>query len=969
MEISITSDVLESYVFCKYKSYLKLINQQGDKSDYEKILMSLRNDIKRNAIEKIYDQNQENQVVRNVVITTYLLETGRLFLLDGLVEDKGNYISISFDGLKKISGISNLGQFVYIPILFYGGNRVHKEQRLLLELYALFLSQYQAIMPNIGIIWYGREFKTTIVHLNPDMRSAKQALLNIKKMCSAEKPPRLILNKHCHICEFNQRCYDQAVQEDNISLLRGMSEKEIKSYSLKGIFTVTQLAHTFRPRRKTKKATKEVKHRYYALQALALRDKKIYVLGMPSLPTSPVHIYLDIESNPDLGFVYLIGLIVVENGLDKHFSFWADNRNNEQEIFDQFVVEVTQHEVFTVFCYGNHERAFIVRMGKESKNKTLVDKILNSLVNILSLVYAHIYFPTYSNSLKDIGRCIGYSWTETNASGIQSIVWRSYWEADHNVDWKQKLVIYNLEDCIALKKVTQIILIITTQNDLEGISLKNDGSYSAIAFVKDIEKSIDYHKWGSVNFVDPDYEFINKCAYFDYQRERVYVRTSKTIWKSKAQKIQSHNRSLKASDQIVIIASQCPFCHSKEVISGIKKQVRTQEPRVKRSFDIIFTPTGIRRRIIEHRTSIHQCLACGREFIPDQHQRLDKHFHGLKSWVIFHHVAYRISLEALTKMFEELFGICILHNEVYMFKSLMANYYKIAFKILLKNILAGHLLHIDETEVRLQNRKGYVWVFTNLEEVIYIYRPTREGDFLRELLKEFRGVLVSDFYNAYDGIECSQQKCLIHLMRDINQELLNNPFDEELKLITKSFGALLRRIITTIDRYGLIQKHLSQYEAEVDQFFKSISVQNFSSEIAETLRDRLVKYRNKLFTFIKYNGVPWNNNNAEHAIKQFAYYRENNIGILKEFGLSEYLILLSICQTCRYKGASFLNFLLSKEQNLDIFMQRKKQRIKLSDIELYPEGFVPSHFTNKFKKRHTDKNSGAENQASDEIDQ
>lgn len=771
MEISITSDVLESYVFCKYKSYLKLINQQGDKSDYEKMLMSLRNDVKRNAIEKIYDKNQENQVVRNVVITTSLLETGLPYLLDVLVEDKGNYISISFDGLKKISGISNLGQFVYIPILFYGGNRVHKEQRLLLELYALFLSQYQAIMPNIGIIWYGREFKTTIVHLNPDMRSAKQALLNIKKMCSAEKPPRLILNRHCHICEFSQRCYDQAVQEDNISLLRGMSEKEIKSYSRKGIFTVTQLAHTFRPRRQTKKATKEVKHRYYALQALALRDKKIYVLGMPSLPTSPVHIYLDIESNPDLGFVYLIGLIVVENGLEKHFSFWADNRNNEQEIFDQFVVEVTQHEVFTVFCYGNHERAFIVRMGKESKNKTLVDKILNSLVNILSLVYAHIYFPTYSNSLKDIGRCIGYSWTETNASGIQSIVWRSYWEADHNVDWKQKLVIYNLEDCIALKKVTQIILIITTQNDLEGISLKDDGNYSAIAFVKDIEKSIDYHKWGSVNFVDPDYEFINKCAYFDYQRERVYVRTSKTIWKSKAQKIQSHNRSLKASDQIVIIASQCPFCYSKEVISGIKKQVRTQEPRVKRSFDIIFTPTGIRRRINEHRTSIHQCLACGREFIPDQHQRLDKHFHGLKSWVIFHHVAYRISLEALTKMFEELFGIRILHNEVYMFKSLMANYYKITYQILLKNILAGHLLHVDETEVRLQNRKGYVWVFTNLEEVIYIYRPTREGDFLRELLKEFRGVLVSDFYNTYDGIECPQQKCLIHLMRDINQEL------------------------------------------------------------------------------------------------------------------------------------------------------------------------------------------------------
>ena len=34
-----------------------------------------------------------------------------------------------------------------------------------------------------------------------------------------------------------------------------------------------------------------------------------------------------------------------------------------------------------------------------------------------------------------------------------------------------------------------------------------------------------------------------------------------------------------------------------------------------------------------------------------------------------------------------------------------------------------------------------------------------------------------------------------------------------------------------------------------------------------------MKCRDKLFTFIKYDGVPWNNNNAENAIKRFAYYR------------------------------------------------------------------------------------------------
>jgi hypothetical protein len=39
------------------------------------------------------------------------------------------------------------------------------------------------------------------------------------------------------------------------------------------------------------------------------------------------------------------------------------------------------------------------------------------------------------------------------------------------------------------------------------------------------------------------------------------------------------------------------------------------------------------------------------------------------------------------------------------------------------------------------------------------------------VLKDFRGVLVSDFYAAYDSLTCEQQKCLIHLIRDMNTDL------------------------------------------------------------------------------------------------------------------------------------------------------------------------------------------------------
>jgi hypothetical protein len=256
----------------------------------------------------------------------------------------------------------------------------------------------------------------------------------------------------------------------------------------------------------------------------------------------------------------------------------------------------------------------------------------------------------------------------------------------------------------------------------------------------------------------------------------------------------------------------------------------------------------------------------------------------------------------------------------------------------LDKIVGGSILHADETEVHVrQVGKGYVWVFTNLEEVVYQYRPSRDGDFLHDLLNDFRGVLVSDFYAAYDSLDCPQQKCLVHLLRDFNQDIVSNPWDEELKSLASAFGSLLRAVVATIDHYGLRERHLGKHRRDVDRFFQTVAAEQFHSEVADGYRKRLLKYRNKLFTFCDHDGVPWNNNNAEHAVKGFAYYREVADNLLTETGLNQYLVLLSVYQSCKYKRVSFLKFLLSGETDIDGFCEGGGTRV-LPAIELYAEG-------------------------------
>ena len=101
---------------------------------------------------------------------------------------------------------------------------------------------------------------------------------------------------------------------------------------------------------------------------------------------------------------------------------------------------------------------------------------------------------------------------------------------------------------------------------------------------------------------------------------------------------------------------------------------------------------------------------------------------------------------------------------------------------------------------------------------------------------------------------------------------------------------------------------------------------DYHSDAALRCKERFEKNRDKLFTFLSRDGVSWNNNNAEHAIKAFAKLRRTIVGLSTAKGIEEYLVLLSICQTCKYSGVDFLDFLRSGEKGIHAFAERKGRR-------------------------------------------
>ena len=135
-------------------------------------------------------------------------------------------------------------------------------------------------------------------------------------------------------------------------------------------------------------------------------------------------------------------------------------------------------------------------------------------------------------------------------------------------------------------------------------------------------------------------------------------------------------------------------------------------------------------------------------------------------------------------------------------------------------------------------------------------------------------------------------------------------------------------ILEAVDRFGLKAWHLRKFLKDVERFYdKNITGREYQSEATETYRKRFNRYRGSLFTFLNEDGIPWENNMAERAIRQLAVQRKISSSFYKRH-VGYYLLLLAIAQTCRFQGKSFLKFLLSKAKDVDEF--RRSRPVKYS---------------------------------------
>jgi predicted RecB family nuclease len=704
----IDNDIIESHFDCNYKSYLKLAGHQGKKHVFEKYQISeLRNDKKRFLRKILKNSNCSSKV------TFGLLKKGQSHIANVDIQYKN--LKLHCDLLKRVASKSTVGNFAYIPILVIPSEKITKKFTTLITGLVYVLSKIQGIDIGYGEVFYAPKFKTSKVSTNKYLSHFHAVIDNILQ----KEGGNFRLNSHCIVCEFSELCREKAIKEDHLSLLKGMAPDTIKKLNNRGIFTTNQLSYTFRPKRKSKIKIRS-SARSFALQALAIREKKIFVYDIPApLPKGQTEMFFDIEGLPDDNLQYLIGLTIkTENKID-HINFWSNTPEDELSKASEFLATVLSYENFVIYHYGSYETDFLKKLGRKLPEiyQEGINKILSHSINVLSILYSNIYFPTYSNGLKEIGKFIGFKRSET-ITGLESIVLRRKWEVSNQRSIKERLFIYNREDCLGLLALKEVLSAIIENNSVEAHQLE-------VCNVKDLQK------YGKPSFIVnnsflPEMKFINDCSYFDYQREKVHAKSNTAIKKIKLrQQVKKSVYTFKPNKIISVTAQLCEKCKSRKLL--IKAHFS------RKITDLKFTIAGVRRCVIQYISGRYLCKKCKHLFIPKDYPIGRLHVgHNLISWTMFENIVNRQGFRKIESSFKELFHLNISSSTFHACKDYFVRYYESTYQILVTRIIKSSVLYVDETPFSMQFENGYVWVFTNGEDVISFYKPTRESSFLKD---------------------------------------------------------------------------------------------------------------------------------------------------------------------------------------------------------------------------------------------
>lgn len=216
-------------------------------------------------------------------------------------------------------------------------------------------------------------------------------------------------------------------------------------------------------------------------------------------------------------------------------------------------------------------------------------------------------------------------------------------------------------------------------------------------------------------------------------------------------------------------------------------------------------------------------------------------------------------------------------------------------------------LNGDETGWKIMGKNCYIWCFCNQHVAFFHPDYRRSAKVIEEILgKDFAGVVICDFYAAYNCID-NTQRCLVHLLRDIKTE-------REILRSSKLLERFEKAVRDFIDNGLKVQAMPDgpakcKAIAKLEKRLERLTRMNVTKGKATTLVKRIEKYRDHLIRFVTHPGVEFHNNRAERQLRPMVVNRKVSFGSNTENGARRYCVIHTVVETCKLQGIDPIDFI------------------------------------------------------------
>lgn len=266
------------------------------------------------------------------------------------------------------------------------------------------------------------------------------------------------------------------------------------------------------------------------------------------------------------------------------------------------------------------------------------------------------------------------------------------------------------------------------------------------------------------------------------------------------------------------------------------------------------------------------------------------------------------------------------------------------YELMLKKLKEeNEVLHGDETTMQCNKEKGkkassksYMWVIASGEEektkgVIFKYSRSRSGEIAQKLLKEYKGILVTDGYAGYNNLEeINRAECWAHARRYFYESV---PLDENKQMIKTSDGYTgvkyidelfqIEREIEKLRAEEKVQKRQEKSDPILKKFYEWVNLTSQKYITNKKLKEAItyvINQKENLSKFIEDGRIPLTNSRAERAIRPFAVHRKNWLFADTPEGAKANAIYYSIIETAKINKLNiykYIKYLLEKLPQLE----------------------------------------------------